>query len=84
MSEKETNIAEAMNLILNGQDKIARAQSLAITKIVQAADILNQTGFEDEGSLVLSSLKEKPISKEASSLIEEEILFEITLDKVLS
>ncbi len=79
MSEKETNIdiAKSMDSILNGQAKLAGAEIVAVAKVIQAAEILSQTGFEDEAKQVLATLKDKPLTKEASAKREEEILFEV-------
>lgn len=84
MSEKEYNIAEAMDLILNGQAKTASVDVIATAKIVNAAKILHQTGFEEDAKLVIASLEEKEIQKQASDNTTEEVLFEITSDKALS
>jgi len=80
MSEKETkiDIAKSMDSILNGQAKLAGAEIVAVAKVIQAAEILSQTGFEDEAQQVLATLKDNPLTKEASAKIEEEVLFEVT------
>jgi len=80
MSEKETkiDIAKSMDSILNGQAKVAGAEIVAVAKVIQAAEILSQTGFEDEAQQVLATLKDNPLTKEASAKIEEEVLFEVT------
>ena len=83
MSEKEMkiDIAKSMESILNGEAKTAGIDILATAKVIQAAEILSQTGFEEEAQLVLATLKEEPITKEASAKTEEEVLFEVTLDQ---
>jgi len=83
MSEKETkiDIAKSMDSILNGQAKLAGAEIVAVAKVIQAAEILSQTGFEDEAEQVLATLKDNPLTKEASLNTEEEILFEVTTDQ---
>jgi hypothetical protein len=80
MSEKENkiDIAKSMNSIMNGQAKLAGAEIVAVAKVIKAAEILSQTGFEDEAQQVLATLKDNPLTKEASAKTGEEILFEVT------
>jgi len=80
-----SEIQKSMQSILSGQAKVAGAEIVATARIIQAAEILTQTGFEDEAHLVLSTLKDTPLSKEASAKVEEvkeEVLFEITSDSL--
>jgi hypothetical protein len=74
-----SEIQHTMQTILSGQATVASVELIAVAKIIQAAEILVQSGFENESKYVLDSInafvKNPELCKQASA--KEEILFEV-------
>jgi len=66
-----SNIADA----LSGKSAHHIAETVAIAKTIQAAEILSDSGFEDEAGIVLAILQDVSLEKIAS--LDEEILFDV-------
>ena len=78
MSEKPNfslneSIVSDIENALTGKSASHIAQTVAIAKTIQAAELLSQSGFEDDANIVLSALNSTSIEKVAS--LNEEILF---------
>lgn len=71
------SIQSSMQAVLDGKISEGSVEIITTAKILEAADLLAKSGFEDEAQLVLSSLS-TPIQKQASA--KEEFLFEVSLD----
>lgn len=72
-----SEIEKSMNSILSGAVCEVSNGLAATGKVIQAAEILNNAGFGDDADIVLGTLKEHLMEKQASA--EEEIEFEVTI-----
>ncbi len=62
--------------ILSGKSLASVNETLAVVKVIQAAEKLAAAGFSAEAEIVLGTLKDPGLEKMAS--FEEEVLFEVT------
>lgn len=73
-----SDIAKSMSSILNGATSEVSADLVATAKVIEAAEILAKAGFDEDADIVLGTLKEPVLEKQASA--EDEILFEVKCD----
>lgn len=73
-------LEKAMLNVLDKQSLNGKVSEIAaISKIIKAAELLTEAGFENEAKVVLSMVKESGGLKKQASAIEED-LFDISMD----